>query len=388
MPYRLEERKFLKQRLLAGDSILMLAMRRTGKTWLCHRLEDDAAEGGYTAAFCNLEGCNDETAAFSELCGAVEPQRPFKKLAKDRVQEVLGNVAKGKADASSWKDLLLRTDWRESLRRLLSVLNKDSKPWVVVLDELPLFVMKLIRLDRARAANFLSQLRAFRHEFPNVRWLVTGSVGLDVISRREKLGGTINDLERFDLQPLTRDAARRLIANLNSDGECPAPFHLGEAAFDHFVMRLTWLSPYYIKRLAVEIRPTGESLAYGPARHATTANVDRAFEALLSNGNRGYFAAWPEHIEINFEPVERQRILAILSFLSARQEGATIDTLLSVVGRQQPGVVRAQMLETLDMLGSDGYLECVEGRYRFLSGLIRSWWARWMPGDGLPDGEA
>jgi hypothetical protein len=47
MPKRLEERGHLTHRLMAGYSVLMLAMRRTGKTWICRRIEEDAASGGY-----------------------------------------------------------------------------------------------------------------------------------------------------------------------------------------------------------------------------------------------------------------------------------------------------------------------------------------------------
>jgi hypothetical protein len=378
MPYRLEERAFLKQRLLAGYNVLMLAMRRTGKTFLCRLIEADAEKGGYRAAFCNLEGCDDEKAAFSELCGAVEPQLRIKDIAKDRWQQMLRRVIGGQVDAGTLKELLLRTDWRESLRNLLSVLDEDDKPWIIILDELPLFVMKLLRADRVRAANFLLQLRTYRHEFKNIRWLITGSVGLDVVTRREKLGGTINDLERFDLQPLSPDAARSLIENLIAEGKCLYPFVIGAAEFDHLVRRLNWLSPFYIERLAVALRATGSAPG---TRQATSGDVDRAFDALLSHGSRGYFAAWGEHIDNNFDSPERDRLRAVLSHLSASERGETRDTLMTVIGRLQPAGKRSDLRDALDLLISDGYLEEAESRYRFRSGLVREWWARWQRDD-------
>jgi hypothetical protein len=377
MPYRLQERAFLKQRLLAGYSVLMLAMRRTGKTFLCRLIEEDAEGGGYRSAFCNLEGCDDEKAAFTELCGAVEPQLRMKHIAKDRWQQMVRRVIGGQVDAGTLKELLLRTDWRDSLRNLLSVLDEDDRPWIIILDELPLFVMKLLKADRVRASNFLLQLRAYRNEFKNIRWLMTGSVGLDIVTRRENLGGTINDLERFDLEPLSPDAAHRLIGDLNGEGKCPFPFVIGAAEFDHLVRRLNWLSPFYVVRLAVALRPTGGATS----KQATTGDVDRAFEALLAHGSRGYFAAWSEHIDKNFDSPERERLRALLSQLSGSERGENRNTLMTVVGRLQPPGKRSDLRDSLDLLISDGYLEEVEGRYRFRSGLVREWWARWMRDD-------
>jgi hypothetical protein len=377
MPQRWEERIFLRQRLLAGVSVLMLAMRRTGKTWLCLRIEEDAEKAGFRVAFCNLEGCDDEKAAFAELCNAVEPKLTLKGLAKDRIGTMFRRIVGGKVDVQNFKDVFLRTDWRESVRALLSTLDKDDKPWVIILDELPLFVMKLLKLDRARAANFLSQLRAYRQEFKNVRWLLTGSVGLDVITRRERLGGTINDLERFDLQPLSAEAGRRLLENLNAEGKLPTPFAIGAAEFDHLVQRLMWLSPYYLIKLAGVIRPTG----IGEPKRASSDDIDRAFDALLNHANRGYFTAWAEHIDNNFDGPDRDRYRILLSRLSRSADGEKFDTLLALIARGQLPPKRSQLAEALDMLISDGYLEHVEDRYRFRSGLVRDWWRRWEADD-------
>lgn len=373
MPDRLDEREFLKKRLLAGFSVLMLAMRRTGKTYLCRMIEADAK--AYHAAYCDLEGCDDEKAAFMELCGAIEPQLNARTLAKDRLRVMFRRVLGGQVDSGTFKELLLRTDWRDALVNLLSVLDEDEKPWIIMLDEAPLFVMKLLRADKDRAANFLLQLRAYRQKFKNVRWLMTGSVGLDVIARREKLGGSLNDLERFDLLPLSPDAAFRLIERRNSEGKCPSPFTIERTEFDRMVNRLNWLSPFYVERLAYVMRPTG------PGGRATSDDVDRAFAALLAHGNRGLFTPWSEHIDNNFDSPERERLRALLSCLSASERGEMRDTLLAVIGRLQPPGTRANLRDALDLLISDGYLEEVDQRCRFRAGLLREWWARWERDD-------
>jgi hypothetical protein len=379
LPDRAEARDFLTRRLLAGSSVLMLAMRRTGKTWLCHRIEEDADKFGYRAIYCDLEDCEDENAVFGQISQCLDKHIDFSQMAKDRFFNTLRRVVAGGADASNLKELLLRGDWREALRNLLGVLSEDTLPWVIIVDELPLFVMKLVNQDRGRAESFLHQLRAHRQRFPRIRWLLTGSVGLDVIARRERLGGTMNDVERYELLPFDAAAARIFLKNLNRDGRCPYPFSLGEAEFKHLVSRLNWLSPYYLEKVSISIRPTGMmSSSEIDTRSATIVDIDRAFELLMSQANRGYFAAWSEHIDKNFGGLEHQRLFIVLSRLSLDPAGETFATLLAVVGRRQVEVTRGQLREALDVLVSDGYLEEMSGRYRFRSGLIRLWWKRWQ----------
>jgi hypothetical protein len=380
MPYRQSERDFLRQRWLSGVSLLMLAMRRTGKTWLCHKLEEDAKANGYRAAYCDLEGREDERAVFSYIYEHLESQADLGQLAKDRLGNLLRRILTGQADASNVKELLLRTDPREALDSLLAVLSEEQKPWLIILDELPLFVMKLVKADRSRAENFLYQLRAYRQKHPTICWIMTGSVGLDVIERRENLAGPNNDLERFDLLPFSREAAREFVEIVNP--KCPNPFALDDEAFHHLAQRLNWLSPYYLQRIAVAMRPSGAQ--HGSHTMATIADIDRAFDSLLAHAGRGYFAAWVEHIDKNFIEPERQRLCVILSRLSLHEEGETFDTLLTIVGLLQKSVTRRELREALDVLCSDGYLLDSSGRYRFVSGLVRLWWNRWEADD---DGE-
>ena len=71
-----------------------------------------------------------------------------------------------------------------------------------MIDELPVFVLKLLAEDEtaARAKNFLYWMRGLRTgevSSDQIRWLIAGSIGLDTVTRRLNLADTINDLAPF-----------------------------------------------------------------------------------------------------------------------------------------------------------------------------------------------
>src|SRR4051812_45107238 len=66
------ERANLRQRLLSGASILMLAPRRIGKTWLLRRVEEDMAAEGWLCIPVDVEGKRTEDEFLLELCTAIE----------------------------------------------------------------------------------------------------------------------------------------------------------------------------------------------------------------------------------------------------------------------------------------------------------------------------
>ena len=63
-----------------------------------------------------------------------------------------------------------------------------------------MFVADLMRHNAQRAKEFLYHLRSLQQAHPNVRWLFTGSIGLDaVVARRGNIAGALVDLHNFPL---------------------------------------------------------------------------------------------------------------------------------------------------------------------------------------------
>lgn len=191
---------------LDTDSVLTLAPRRVGKTSLLYRFVDTARAHGYRAVYLDVSKARDEGDVIDALIDAVAEHPDGKKLARDvekthaksldrlRAVKVFGaGVELGDAQP---------TDWRSPGEELLGALAASEHRWLIMLDEIALFTLELLDDDRARGRDFLNWLRAQRtdrRQLDRVRWILCGSIGLDTVTARARIGNTINDLAQFPL---------------------------------------------------------------------------------------------------------------------------------------------------------------------------------------------
>ncbi|WP_295392854.1 hypothetical protein [uncultured Thiodictyon sp.] len=108
-------------------------------------------------------------------------------------------------------------DWPEFADQLFAHLDdhNEAPPWLILIDELPVFVAALQERGGAAAIReFLYWLRGMRQKHRRIRWLYTGSIGLDTIARRNQVEGALNDLDPFTLGPFDPETARDFIADV------------------------------------------------------------------------------------------------------------------------------------------------------------------------------
>lgn len=353
------------------QSLLMLAPRRIGKTELLHQLQQEAGDHDFRAVVCDVEGCSEEKQFFREICRAIEKKKGASALWSNLTAR-LGKLLHGNETApTTWQQWLVHMDYKDFAEALLEELNNDSNRWIVMVDEMPIFVLALLNDgERQRTHDFLYWLRNLRQRYSNVLWLYTGSIGLDTVSRREDLEGAFNNMQPITLPPFAETEASEFLSILaQRDG-----FVLGDAGISHILQRLGWLSPYYLEKLVDEIILTG-----GNRDEACPEDIDRACEALLSRGKQLYWSAWREHLNNNFKEPERGLLYQVLETVAQDPSGADFDTLLGVLSRSNPGLTERQLRHALDVLESDGYLiaDTERTRFRFLMDLLRLWWLRY-----------
>ncbi len=248
---RATETSALWDNFKAGRNLLMLAPRRIGKTMLLNHLRENASPQGFRAVVLDVEGLRDEKAFFRECCAAIQEELSTGTKVMAAFAHRLAGLLRGQGDAdpeADWRQWLGRTDWPEFADQLFAHLDDhhDAPPWLILIDELPVFVSALHERGGAPAIReFLYWLRGMRQKHRRIRWLYTGSIGLDTIARRNQVEGALNDLEPFALGPFDQPTARAFLADLVRRRACT----LEEAAADAILARLGWLSPYYLERI-------------------------------------------------------------------------------------------------------------------------------------------
>jgi len=370
---RSNETAALWQQLRADRNLLMLAPRRIGKTVMLNHLRDTAGENGFRAIVLDVEGLPDEKAFFRECCASIQEELSTGKSVMASFSHRLSRLVRGQEAGGDWRQWLVQTEWQQFADQLFAHLDdhKDDPPWLILVDELPVFVQKLQERDGAEAIReFLYWLRAMRQKHQRIRWLYAGSIGLDSVARRNQVEGALNDLEPFTLGPFDTETARLFLADLAGRRGCT----LAEDADAHIVTRLGWLSPYYLERIGEDA--CGRAGADG---RVDAALADAAMDRLLDLDKRLYWASWREHLDRNFPDPDRTRLYRILETVAKAEDGADGSLLLAALTRGDQPVSELGLRDLVDTLVTDGYLiRGNDGRWRFLMQLLKEWWLRFV----------
>jgi hypothetical protein len=363
-------------RLFVKDkNVLMLAPRRIGKTMLLHKLAEESETNGFRGVVVDVQGYSDEKDFFQQMCSSIQEEIGTGKSLIATFTSRLKLAIHGDESIKDWRHLLLHTDWQRFAEELLATLNEPGKgkPLLIMVDEVPIFIMTLMKkYDADRAKSLLYWLRNMQTRYHNIRWLYTGSIGLDAVARRDGMEGALVDMELYQLPPFSTDTARAFVHALVDKDKC----RIEAEAIDTILHGLGWLSPYYLDKIFSEACSKATS---GSAISATIAKA--ALESMLDQSKRTYWSTWREHLDKNFIEPDKSRLYSILETIAKDENGARLDTLLMTLNQGTETVPRQELIPLLDTLITDGYINRCDGqpdRYRFVMNLLRLWWLRYV----------
>jgi len=372
---RISERR-LAWRKLDTSSLLMLAPRRVGKTSLMLALISEAEDNGFHATrLTSFAACRDELDCVKHLLKALSEhsgaKQLFETLAK-RFERVKGVKIAGmqiEIEANG------RELWREAGEGITAALAQQEHPWLVCIDEVPVFLITLLKSEngRERAAAFLNWFRDLRQtHHRQVRWILAGSIGMDTIAARMHLGDTINDLHPFPLGAFDPSTARQFLGELADAYALP----LDDAVRQTIVERIGWPLPYYLQLMfgqLLDIHDCGEGNSA-----VVPDDIERAFQALLEPAYKVHFDYWRQRLHEELDAGDAGHAIALLNIACRDPDGVSRDTLTQGLSpRVEDTDRRGELLRyLLDVLESDGYLHELDGRYRFRLAWLREYWLR------------
>ena len=346
------------KKALQNEHVLFLAPRRTGKTSVLLRLQQVAPA---QAIVLDLEGFDHPGLWIKAMaCKLGEITDP---AWLHRLKQKGEFVHRFKSEYME----ITEANWEEKADKLLQDLHGlDEAVWFL-LDEFPIMIDKIAkRHGAADASAVLHWLRRSRQENVGspVRFLLTGSIGLDSVLRRHNIRGPANDLRRETLTPLGADEALELALKLAHDNSIP----LNEALAREYIDRLgpaIW--PYFIQLFVAELQD-----------HDPDPNHPADLEAIYrsvthGNHNRNQYSdnMW-ERLQDIFNPAEAATARALLKTLAAQDSGVELEQLRTLSPLED-----SDFFYVLDVLQHDGYLiEDDGGRLRFFSHLLRDYWRR------------
>jgi uncharacterized protein len=358
---------------LETDNLLFLAPRRIGKTSILRRIEETADARDYQTAFLDVSDCTDELAFTRRLYTAIlattfstpvwtsiEHSRLGKLIS--RVQKVggVGFNVELRADGGKWAELG---------EELADALNRLDGRWLLEIDELPVFVLKLLkdgeRENSDRIRGFLYWLRRLRLEYPAIRWILAGSIGLDTVSARLNVSDAINDLRIVSVGAFSPAVAHDFLRALADSYN----IRLGDDVRERILARIGWLAPYYLQ------------LAFSQLRHLPAPSVedaDRAIDTLLQPQHKAHFDYWRQRLTQELDRADAGHAILLVNACVRDPAGTPRETLSGVLAQSIPDATRREerLRYLLDVLVNDGYLVDHEHRFRLRFSLLREYWLK------------
>lgn len=245
--------------LADGQSVLVTGPRRVGKTSVVRRVLGELGPSA-TGLFIDVEQHADPTEMFAALAAEASRDAGFwrrlgKRFSKrvesmvDRVDSVDVGVLKVELQAA------MAGSWRDDGRAIVEALAESGTPTVVAVDEFPLLVDRVLRRDPATAELLMGLLRAIDEEFRSVRWLFSGSIGLEPVLHRAGLTGTITHLRAYPVDAWDEPTAVGAVQALARSTDLVLADDAAGAVYTHLGLGV----PYHVQLLidASGVMPTG-----------------------------------------------------------------------------------------------------------------------------------
>lgn len=363
---RERELKIANRLLDAGNSLLLAAPRRIGKSSFAKKLLSQKSREGWKCVYIDLEETQTEYDFLELLIGAIDENNLWKDVASattKTLKGILGRIKTLKVGPVSI-DVTSSETHTDLYQTLKEAIDHNTKS-LIVIDELTLFLNSIRRREggQDKVRFILNWLRSLRQvSGTEVRWLFSGSVGLNNFTKTNNLSYSINDLTDFHLGELNYEEAKGLLLSLASS----LGFEISKDVVEYTVDKLAWNIPYFIQLIVSQL------VSVVTDNTITKENIDTVYGNL---SNSDYLSTWSERLVEYPDEMEARNILKQLCMVP---KGISMVTLIAIYQSRHKATSSEEselrVLQLLDMLDNDGYLIKSEGKYAFRSPLLRDYW--------------
>jgi hypothetical protein len=370
-------------RQIEGNNVLLLGPRRFGKTGVMGHVLD-RPKHGYLPFYLDLEDVDSPVEFSWRLTKALLSQNRLRSVLQTvrGLPAVVTNWAKETFDEAEFEGAKVKfkesisESWRETARKLVVELEKADPTLIFVFDELPAMLENVARKhgdDEAR--NFLAWFRTIRLERKDKlrrhRFIVGGSIGIDVILRRLDADDKLNDFERLAVEPISDEEALRLAAELAESLDVAMSDELGEGLLELIGSNV----PYFIHLFFSQLG----QLPAAKRRPLTRETLEAVYEQRVVGPTcKHYFDHYRSRLS-RYGKLRQRRALAILGAVAA-QGKVSASALFDVYAKpSKRDTSEHDFNELMADLECEWYLmlDTRTNEYYFMVNVMRDWWQRW-----------
>lgn len=376
---------FLTKHIDGGAHILLHAQRRMGKTSFIHELARRLKDR-YTCLFVDLQKAASAPEAIIEISLAIHPHGTL----WGSCIEVFGNLLARVTEAAGsveWPNLGVRFRvgltagaWAEKGDRLFDVLAASEKPVLLLCDEVPVMVNRMLKGDdftitadrRKDADEFMSWLRmnSIKHQ-GRIQILISGSIGFESLLRQARLSATINNFTPFELQPWDEATALGCLKALANEYDV----RFDDGAAEEMLRQLGFYIPHHVQmffsRVYAQCKRRGQmEISAGEVKEIYMSEM-------LGARGRSDLTHYEERLRQILGPKVSSLALDMVTetAVTGRLDRVALAAFQKEYGADVPNINETQD-EILRVLEHDGYLKPGPNGYVFVSKLLWDWWRR------------
>lgn len=249
----------------------------------------------------------------------------------------------------------------------MTKLKESPTTFVFLIDEFPQTILNIQEKHSEHTARqFLQIHRTLRSDFgPNMRFIYTGSIGLQQVVNRLGATNHMNDLTTVSLPPLTHSEAHALATALFKHHQTL----LHPTAIDNLLQHLQYLVPYHLQllvdRLTQKYKTTKQII--------DNEVIGQVFNQLCEEQHTTLSLHYYDRLPRTFA---KNDLLFAKALLNAMAQQETINT-IEVQTLAQTFTPKPACNWVLATLIHDGYMIESKGYYYYLSPILRKWWQKY-----------
>ncbi len=371
------ELELLTSRVRDGNHVLLTGQRRMGKTSLARELGQRLESQGWVFLFTDVEDATCAEDVIAEVAKAVHPVRPISSRFADGMKRWVGSTVEEISALDFRVKIRAGLDagsWRRHGEQLIRNCAEYDKPVLLVIDELPIFLKRMLRDENgmSRVDEFLSWLRRVLQDQAagSLVIIVSGSIGLKPLVERLGIPDRINHFDPFRLGPWSRENSIECFARLANTYRLRTEGEVANAVYDALGIGI----PHHVQSFFARLR---DFATMQKRDVVTVADVHEVYRrALLGPSGQNDLVHYETRLKEGLEDDSYSIAMEILAEAATREiftaeARRCLDSLYSTVVDN----TLARITNALEVLVHDGYLEEADDGYRFPSRLLKDWWS-------------
>jgi hypothetical protein len=374
--YREKEVAEILNRLEVGESVLLIGLRRTGKSSVMLAVCDQAPKN-WKIKYNDLQGMSNPSDFFKVLLqslpkGNIEEIVAYwsktKTIPNKLINFIKTNFTKlGGETASIEFQSSIIDYWHPLTEGIEHILKGIDKPIVFVLDEFPVFIEVMLKknIPSNMIEEMLSQLKRWRLSYNNFRLLIGGSISFDrILSKNNISGSTISDLSRYFLPPLNRDNAKKFLQELSHSYKIK---WYNEKLIEESLNLLEDYYPFFLQAFFKQVRERGIS---------TKQSLQNIFEDhLIPYIRKGFFDQLLDRLRNHYTRQQQAIARDIFGFISRQEKLVANYSKLREIASERDRTGEVDLDEFLYDLTSDDFLffDNRTNEYSFTIKLVARW---------------